>query len=49
MGTFAEGIDEAPYILEDYLVDEESFGSLDEEVKEVLLTQVVQTFVKRPA
>jgi hypothetical protein len=27
---------------------EEEFGKLDDEIKEVLLTQIVQTFLKRP-
>jgi hypothetical protein len=48
IGTFAEQIDEAPYILEDYLESDEEFTKLHEEVKEVILTQIVQTFVKRP-
>jgi hypothetical protein len=34
--------------LEDYVESEEEFGKLHDEVKEVILTQIVQTFVKRP-
>ena len=48
IGTFAEHIDESPYILEDYVENEEQFAKLNDDIKEVLLTQIVQTFVKRP-
>lgn len=34
--------------MEDYIENEEDFVKLSDEIKEVLLTQIVQTFVKHP-
>ena len=48
VGTFCQQIDAAPYILEEYIESEDDFMGLSDSVKEVLLTQIVQTFLKRP-
>jgi hypothetical protein len=48
LGTFAQHIHESPYILEEYIENEDRFNSLDTSAKEVLLTSILQTFLKRP-
>jgi hypothetical protein len=48
LGTFAQHIHEAPYILEEYIENEDRFNSLDTSIKEILLTSILQTFLKRP-
>ncbi len=48
LGTFSHILDEAPYVLEEYIENEEQFNSYESSVKEILLTSILQTFLRRP-
>lgn len=48
LGTFSNQIEQAPYVLEEYINNEDLFISYDNSIKEILLTSILQTFLKRP-
>jgi AP-1 complex subunit beta-1 len=48
LGTFANQIEAAPYILEEYCENQEQFEKMEDSIKSVYLTHVVQCFLKRP-
>ena len=48
LGNFSQHIEQAPYILEEYIENAEQFHAYDTGIKEVLLTSILQTFLKRP-